>query len=87
MAFPAQHRTNPHSAKPLERVHKEVKRRADVAGIFPSQASIIRLIIPVLLEANDEWQTQHRTMGVEAIGETLNPTPANETLQLPPEAA
>jgi len=26
-------------------------------------------------------------MGVEAMGEMLNPPPANETLQLPPKAA
>ena len=41
----------------------------------------------VLLEANDEWQLQHRYMGVEAMGEMLSPPPANETLQLPPKAA
>ena len=72
---------------PLERLNKEVKRRADVVGIFPSEASIIRLIGAVLLEANDEWQMQHRYMGVEAMGEMLNPPPTNETLQLPPRAA
>jgi transposase-like protein len=71
----------------LERLNKEVKRRADVVGIFPSEASIIRLIGAVLLEANDEWQKQHRTMGVEAMGEMLNPPPTTETLQLPPKAA
>jgi putative transposase len=72
---------------PIERLNKEVKRRADVVGIFPSEASIIRLIGAVLLEANDEWQMQHRYMGVEAMGEMLNPPPTNETLQLPPKAA
>ena len=41
----------------------------------------------VLLEANDEWQMQHRYMGVEAMGELLNPPPTNETLQLSPKAA
>ena len=41
----------------------------------------------VLPEANDEGQPQHRCMGVEAMGEMLSPPPANETLQLPPEAA
>ena len=87
MAFPAQHRTKLHSTNSLERLNKEVKRRADVVGIFPSEASILRLIGAVLLEANDEWQLQHRYMGVEAMDETLTPTPTNETLQLPPKAA
>ena len=87
LAFPAPHRTKLHSTNTLERLNKEVKRRADVVGIFPSEQSILRLIGAVLLEANDEWQLQHRYMGVEAMGEMLNPPPASETLQLPPKAA
>jgi putative transposase len=87
MAFPAAHRTKLHSVNTLERLNKEVKRRADVVGIFPSGQSIVRLIGAVLLEANDEWQLQHRYMGVEALAELLNPMPGNETLQLPPRAA
>jgi transposase-like protein len=87
MAFPAPHRTKLHSTNSLERLNKEVKRRADVVGIFPSEQSIIRLIGAVLLEANDEWQLQHRYMGVEAMAEMLSPAPTNETLQLPPRSA
>ncbi len=87
MAFPAPHRTKLHSTNTLERLNKEVKRRADVVGTFPSEQSILRLIGAVLLEANNEWQLQHRYMGVEAMGEMLNPPPANEPLQLPPKAA
>jgi transposase-like protein len=69
LAFPAAHRTKLHSANTLECLNKEVKRRADVVGIFPSDASITGLIGAVLLEANDEWQLQHRYMGVEARAE------------------
>ncbi len=64
--WPPQHRTKLHSTNSLERLDKEVKRRAGVVGIFPSEASITRLIGAVLLEANDEWQIQHRYMGAEA---------------------
>ena len=43
------------STNPLESLNKKVKRRADVVGILPSEASIIRVIDAVLLEQNDEW--------------------------------
>ena len=88
MAFPAQHRTKLHSTNPLERLNKEVKRRADVVGIFPNEDSIVRLIGAVLLEANDEWQLLSRYMQVEAMAE-LNPPEVEEetTLQITPRAA
>jgi len=54
MNFPAQHRTKLHSTNPLERLNKEVKRRADVVGIFPNEESIIRLIGAVPMEAKDD---------------------------------
>lgn len=69
MAFPAQHRTKLHSTNPIERLNKEVKRRADVVGIFPNEESILRLIGAVLFEQNDDWQSQHRYMMVEAFGQ------------------
>jgi transposase-like protein len=87
MAFPARHWTKLHSTNPLERLNKEVKRRADVVGIFPAEASITRLIGAVLLEANDEWQLQHRYMPLEGMAELLAPDPDAETLRLPPLAA
>ena len=69
MSFPRQHRTKLHSTNPIERLNKEVKRRSDVVGIFPNEASIMRLIGAVLFEANDEWQTSSRYMMVEAFAE------------------
>ena len=73
MDFPAQHRTKLHSTNPIERLNKEVKRRADVGSIVPNEASIVRLIGAVLLEANDEWQTQHRYMQTKAMAELVVP--------------
>jgi len=87
MNFPAQHRAKLHSTNPLERLNKEVKRRSDVVGIFPNEASIVRLIGAVLLEQNDDWLLQHRYMQVEAMTE-LTPLSIDALpTQLPPQAA
>src|SRR5215218_6268544 len=87
MGFPAQHRAKLHSTNPLERLNKEVKRRADVVGIFPSEPSIVRLIGAVLPEQNDEWQLRHRYMQVEAMAELASPAAETEPALIPPEAA
>ena len=68
---------------PLERLNKEVKRRADVVGIFPNEAAIVRLIGAVLLEQNDEWQLQHRYMQVEAMADLAASATDAEAKQIP----
>ena len=71
----------------MERLNKEVKRRADVVGIFPNEEAIVRLIGAVLLEANDDWQLQHRYMQIEGMAE-LNLGPADDQLlEATPRAA
>jgi putative transposase len=48
MDFPTQHRTRIHSTNALERLNKEVKRRADVVGIFPNEGAIaLPTILPI----------------------------------------
>ena len=62
------HRAKIHSTYPLERLNSEIKRRADVVGIFPNEAAVVRLIGALLLEQNDEWATQRaRYMTLETI--------------------
>jgi putative transposase len=41
----------------------------------------------VLLEANDEWQLQHRYMQIEAMAELAAPAADPEPAQIPPKAA
>ncbi len=65
-AFPQPHHRKIASTNPLERVHKEIKRRANVVGIFPDDASVIRLVGAVLLEVHDDWLTTDRRYLSEA---------------------
>lgn len=46
------------STNPLERLHWEIKRRADV--VVPSDASVDRLVTAVVVDAHDEWQVAER---------------------------
>lgn len=52
--FTKVHRVNIHSTNTLERLNKEVKRRADVVGIFLNKESITRLQGAVLTEQNEK---------------------------------
>jgi len=58
--FPLAHWRKIWSTNPLERVNKEIKRRTNVVGIFPNEASVLRLAGSVLLEVHDEWQVTDR---------------------------
>jgi putative transposase len=58
--FPPEHRRRLHSTNPLEKLHKEVKRRTHVVGIFPNRAALLRLVGTLLAEQDDEWQVADR---------------------------
>jgi len=66
-AFPREHWTKLRSTNPLERVNKEIGRRSDVVGIFPNDASVIRLAGALLIEQNDEWLVQRRYLSAESM--------------------
>ena len=74
MDFPKEHRVKIHSTNVLERLNGEVKRRADVVGIFPNDKSIVRLVGALLMEQNDEYAIQKRYMSLESLaGMSDNP--------------
>jgi putative transposase len=66
-ALPVEHWTKLRSTNPLERVNKEIGRRSDVVGIFPNDASVIRLAGALLSEQNDEWLVQRRYLSAESM--------------------
>ena len=72
MDFPKEHWPQIASTNPLERLNKEVKRRADVVGIFPNDEAIIRLVGAQMLEINDEWAVARRYMSLEALAHLLH---------------
>ena len=83
MAFPKEHWAQISSTNPLERVNKEIKRRADVIGIFPNDAAVIRLVGALMLEQNDEWAVSRRYMTLETLGSVSH----NPIVSLPAVAA
>jgi putative transposase len=54
--FPLEHRRSIRTTNSLERINKEIRRRTRVVGIFPNEASCLRLISALLMEMCEEWQ-------------------------------
>ena len=50
-AFPLGHWKKIWSTNPLERLNNEIKRRTDVAGVFPNPEALLRLAGSVLVVA------------------------------------
>jgi len=67
MTFPREHWPQIASTNPLERVNGEIKRRADVIGIFPNDRAVVRLVGALMLEQNDEWAVSRRYMSLESL--------------------
>ena len=54
--FPLEHRRSIRTTNSLERINKEIRRRTRVVGVFPNEASCLRLISALLMETSEEWQ-------------------------------
>ena len=55
-AFPVSHQRKLRTTNALERLNREIHRRTGVVGIFPNEASCLRLASAILMEFDDEWQ-------------------------------
>jgi transposase-like protein len=56
-SFPRNHWRRIRTVNSLERVGLEIRRRTRVAGIFPNEASCLRLVSAILMETSETWET------------------------------
>jgi transposase-like protein len=58
--FPLEHRRSIRTTNSLERINREIRRRTRVVGVFPNEASCLRLVSALLMETCEEWQIGKR---------------------------
>jgi putative transposase len=40
-----------------ENLNRQLRRRTAVAGLFPNEASLLRLVTALLMEISEDWET------------------------------
>jgi putative transposase len=78
-AFPAEHWRKLRSTNPLERFNREIGRRTDVVGIFPDDASLVRLVSMLAIEANDCHEGRRRPGGLSSPRRRLGACQSNRS--------
>lgn len=65
--FPLEHRRTIRISNSMERINKEIRRRTRVVGVFPNEASCLRLISALLMDTSEEWQIGNRYCACKSL--------------------
>ena len=84
LAYPEEHRLRIRTNNVQERANREIKRRTDAVQVFPSAASLVRLVGAALADQNDDWAAGHfmDAEGMRDLGrDSEAPAATEETLR------
>ena len=70
-AFPKLDARKISSSNMIERLNREIRRRTSVVGIFPNEASYVRLVTTYLMEYAEDWSVSRAYLSQESIEATL----------------
>jgi transposase-like protein len=65
--LPPAHRRRLATTNAVENLNRQLKRRTSVAQLFPSDASLLRLVTAVLIETSEEWETGRIYLNMENV--------------------
>jgi transposase-like protein len=68
-SLPQAHQRRLRTTNALERVNMELKRRTRVAGLFPNEASLLRLVSALLAEFSDDWESGKIYLNMECLSQ------------------
>ena len=65
LSVPAAHRRRLRTSNSVERLSREIKRRARVASLFPNEDALLRLVTALAIEVSEDWEAgrAYLTMG------------------------
>jgi len=71
-AFPPEHRRRLRTSNLMERISRELKRRTQVATLFPNEDALLRLVSAVLMEISEEWETENTYLRMDNLNSPLH---------------
>jgi len=76
LGFPEEHRARLRTNNAIERLNREIRRRDRAIGVFPNEASALRLVSALCMEASEEWLGAKAYLDMSLLDVDDEPSPA-----------